>query len=172
MLLTPIHRRPFTPGPDFGLDQTPRKMKVRVVFTSIEGTIAALTAAAAYANALSAEIIIHVLHVVGFRYALERPPVGPAYFEKLCLAAIDEVDLDPSAITLDICYCRSQLSCLRTQLKPHSLVILGTEARWWPRRERVLASSLKELGHDVALVYATADSAKSHALSVVQRMLS
>ena len=171
MLLTPIHGEPFTSGPDQGLDTNPQKLKVTVVFTSIEGTIAALAAAAAYANALAAEIVICVPHVVYFRYPLERPPVAPAYFEKLCRALIDEANLDPYTIAIDIRYCRSQLSCLSTHLKPHSLVILGAERTWWYQREKRLASALGQLGHDVVFVYAPRGAARSHSLSVTQRML-
>ena len=172
MLLTPIHGEPFTSGPDLGPDDSLHKLKVIVVFTSIEGTIAALATAATYAKSLAAEIVISVPHVVHFRYPLERPPVPPAYFEKLCWALVDEAELDPYLISIDIRYCRTQLSCLETHLKPHSLVILGAEKAWWRRQEKRLASSLRELGHDVVLVYATPDSAKPHSAAVVQRMVS
>jgi len=170
MVLTPIHGEPFIPGPDVGPDYSLQKLKVVVVFTSIEGTIAALTAAATYAQALAAEIVIHVPYVVYFRYSLERPPIAPAYFETLCRALIDEAGLDPYTITTEIRYCRTQLSCLEAHLKPHSLVILGAERAWWRRSEKKLASALRKLGHDVVLVYAIPDSARNHSVAVVQRM--
>lgn len=170
-LLTPIHGEPVTAGPDSGVEGSPRKLRVVVVFNSIEGTVAALTAAASYAKTLSAEIVIQVPHVVSFRYPLERPPVSPAYFENLCLALIAEADLDLDEISIDIHPCREPLSCLKERLKPQSLVVIGAVRTWWARREQNLAATLRKLGHDVVLVYATPDSARSHSLSVVRRML-
>ena len=133
--------------------------------------MAALTAAASYAKTLSAEIVIQVPHVVYFRYPLERPPVSAAYFESLCLALIAEVDLDLDEVSIDVHSCRKQLSCLKERLKPQSLVVVGAVRAWWARREQNLAATLRKLGHDVLLVYATPDSARSHSLSVVRRML-
>lgn len=171
MLLTPVLGEPTSAGPPPGLDYRPRKMRVTVVLTSIEGTIAALTAAAALSRNLAAEIVIHVFDVVYFRYPLERPPVFPAFFEKLCLALIEESNLDSYAINIEVHYCRDQLLSLKQTLKRRSLVVVGMEKSWWPKREKKLASDLSKLGHDVLLVYAMSNPAGSHTPSVTQRML-
>lgn len=171
MLLTPILGDPTTAGPPPGWRYRPRKMRVTVILTSIEGTIAALTAAANLSRNLAAEIVIHVSDVVYFRYPLERPPVYPAFFEKLCLALIEESNLDPYAINIEVHYCRDQLLSLKQTLRRRSLVVLGMEKSRWPKREKKLGPALSELGHDVVLVYAMSNPAGSHIPSVTHRML-
>ena len=109
--------------------------------------------------------MIQVPHVVYFRYPLERPPVPHAYFENLCLALVAEVGLDLDEVSIDIHSCRKQLSCLEERLKRQSLVVVRAVRAWWPRREQHLAATLRKLGHDVLLVYAIPDSAKSRSLS-------
>ena len=146
-------------------------MRVIVVFTSIEGTIAALTTAASLARNLAAEIVVHVSYVVYFRYPLECPPVSPAYFEKLCQALIRESDLDPNAIDIHIHCCRNQVTSLRQTLGQRSLVVLGMEKSWRDKREKKTAATLTQLGHDVVLVYAAPDPKKPHTSSVIQQML-
>ena len=169
--LTPIYGEPVTSGPDSGSDSQSRKLKINVVFTSIEGTVAALIAAATYARTLSAQIVIHVPHVMSFRYPLERPPVSPAHFEKLCFALVEEAAVNPDRVAIEVHSCRSQLSCLTERLTPQSLVVIGGLRARWVRREKRLASDLGKLGHDVMLVYASVNSAGTHTFSVIQRML-
>jgi hypothetical protein len=171
MILTSVIGEPTTAGPNPGVNDGPQKMRITVVLTSIEGTIAALTAAASLSRSLAAEIVIHVSEVVYFRYPLDRPPVVPAFFEKLCVALIEESNLDPCAINIEIHYCRDQLLSLKQTLKRQSLVVLGMQKSLWPKREKKLASALREIGHDVVLVYATSDPARPHTPLVAHRML-
>lgn len=167
----PIPEDPTAALPGRLADHSLRKLRVTVVHTSIEGTVAALNAAATYASTLSAQIVLCVPQVVYFRYALDRPPVPRAYFERLCAAMVQETKLNPYSISMEVHPCRSELACLAATLQPHSVVIVGSERRWWRRRERRLASALIKLGHDVLLVYAGKNNGASHAKSVARHML-
>src|ERR1700730_2709004 len=68
-----------------------RRLRVIVVFTMIEGTLAALKSATKFAEALGAEIALLVTEVVHFRYPLETPPVSADFFHRLCVALIEEL---------------------------------------------------------------------------------
>jgi hypothetical protein len=62
-----------------------------VILTTIEGTLAALRAAANLARGLRAEIALLVAEVVYMRYPVEHPPVGSSFFERLGTALAAEI---------------------------------------------------------------------------------
>jgi hypothetical protein len=175
---------PFHPAPAPADCSDSGRMRVTVVFTSIPGTLAALETAVNLARRLNAEIVLLVAEEIYFRYALEHPPVSPAFFENLCLALVDELGeelgrelgdeigagLPPARI--EILFCREQLPCLRLALPPRSLVVLGATGRWWNSRERRLERGLNRLGHSVLMVRAQSGAGKIRSQSVVRRMLS
>jgi hypothetical protein len=45
--------------------------------------------------------------------------------------------------------CRDRAEVVRSVLKPHSLVVIGGNRRWWPTREKRLARQLRRSGHAV-----------------------
>ena len=154
---------------DFG------RLRVIVVHTTIEGTLAALKSAAKFAQALSAEITLLVTEVVYFRYPLDTPPVSAKFLHQLCLALIEELkteesNLDGDDVNIDIRFCREQVPCLELALKPRSVVVLGTRKSWWRRRERKLECTLKRMGHDVLLVSVEASECKARSQAVIHRL--
>ncbi len=151
----------------------PGRMRVTVVFTTIAGTLAALEAAAMFARNLNAEIVLVVAEVIYFRYPLEHPPVSAGYFEKLCVALVDELEVDLTATRVEIHFCRDQLQCLQLSLRPRSLVVIGAGQRWWDRQEHRLERALSRLGHRVILVGSSLSSSsrKEKAQSVARRLL-
>ena len=151
----------------------PGRMRVTVVFTTIAGTLAALEAAANFARHLNAEIVLVVAEVIYFRYPLENPPVPADYFEKLCVALVDELEVDLTATRIEIHFCRDQVQCLQLALGPRSLVVLGAGRRWWSTRERRLERALTRTGHRVILVSSGRSSRPDNARtqSVVRRLL-
>ena len=159
------HGAPYPFGEsDFG------RLRVIVVFTTIEGTLPALKSAAKFAQALSTEITLLVTQAVYFRYPVETPPVSPVFLHRLCVALIEELQLDTDAISIDIRFCRQQEQCLQVTLKPRSVVVIGAKKRWWWMSERKLERALKQMGHEVLLVNAAAGDYKVRAKSVIHRL--
>ena len=146
------------------------RLRVIVVFTTIEGTLAALKSAAKFAQALSAEITLLVTQVVYFRYPLETPPVSADFLYRLCVALMEELELDGDAVNVDIHFCREQVPCLQFALKPRSVVMIGARKSWWRKPERKLERALKRMGHDVLLVSDEASDYRARAESVVHRL--
>jgi hypothetical protein len=166
---------PHRADPVFEVESDSGRVRVIVVFTTIEGTLAALKSAAKFAQALNAEITLLVTQVVYFRYPLETPPVSAKFLYRLCVALIeemktDELELDGDAVNIDIHFCREQVPCLQFALKPRSVVVIGARKSWWRKPERKLERALKRMGHDVLLVSDGASDYRARAKSVVHRL--
>jgi hypothetical protein len=166
---------PHRSDPSPRVESDSGRLRVIVVFTTIEGTLAALKSAAKFAQALNAEITLLVTQVVYFRYPMDSPPVSADFLYRLCVALIEELKteelaLDGDAINIDIHFCREQLPCLELALKPRSVVMLDARRSWWRRRERKLERALKGMGHDVLPVNVAADEYKARSQAVIDRL--
>jgi len=133
-------------------DRNGRRPRISVIYTNIEGTLAALDAAVRFSRGLEAEIVLLVAEELALYYSLDHPPIATAFFERVCKAILAELQLDATAIRLEIYFCRRQIKCFEAALHPRSVVLLGTGHHFWRRKERKLASTLKALGHDALLV--------------------
>jgi len=51
--------------------------------------------------------------------------------------------------SVHIYLCRDRFETLASVLSPRSIVVLGGRKRWWPTREKSLASKLRKAGHEV-----------------------
>jgi hypothetical protein len=127
---------------------TEAQLNVTVLFTSIEGTMAALRAAATLASKLGGRITIVVPEVVPYHLPLNEPPVRHDWNEKRFRVLAAESSVETS---VRIYLCRDQDEMLAKRLRPHSLVVLGGKKYWWPTRESRLARRLRRLGHEVIL---------------------
>jgi hypothetical protein len=133
------------------LSQSGRKLDLKVIFTDMPRTAAALAAARTMAQGLSARITLLVTQVVPYPLPLAVPDVPVEFSERLFepLAAEDT--------TIEIFLCRDRNETLRRAVPPDSLVILGArKRRWWtswlPSRERSLAKMLRNDGRRVLVV--------------------
>jgi hypothetical protein len=163
---TMVNRQAFQAEPHDGdpfplVESDSGRLRVIVVFTTIEGTLAALT--------------LLVSQEVYYRYPLETPPVSASFLHRLCVALIEELkieelQLDTDAINIDIRFCRQQEQCLQFTLKPRSVVVIGVKKRWWRMPERKLERALKQMGHDVLHVDAAASDYKVSSKSVIHRL--
>src|SRR5664279_3199559 len=84
------------------LDSNVGRLKVMVVFTTVEGTLAALESAARLAKNLLAEIRLVIVDEVYFRYPLDCPPVPAISLHSLCAALIEGAYLDPGEVRVEI----------------------------------------------------------------------
>lgn len=159
--------RPTYGSPRFDPDSEPRRLRITVVFNTIEGTLSALDAASSLARELGAEILLLVTEVVSFRYPLESPPGDWHFFERLCDALLDQAA--GTRTRSEVHFCRDIYECLQQTLAPHSLVLVGARRRRWCGLERDLHRTLLRLGHDVLLVPCSGTSERTR--SVIERLL-
>jgi hypothetical protein len=146
------------------------RLRVSVIYTSIEGTLAALHTASGCAKGLCADIAIVVAEAVPFRYPVAAPPVRVSFFEKVCQALIEEARLERNRCDIEVHFCRDQVACLESTLRPKSLVVIGARKSWWRRRERGLERALNERGFDALLVYSGSKSVATRSDKLIERL--
>jgi hypothetical protein len=142
--------RTLTPSP--GLPETLKqcehelRLKVVVVFTTVESTLAALTKAGTLAHQMGAKITLVVPQIVPYPLPLESPPVLLEWSERRFRVIAEE---SPIETTVQVYLCRDRTMALLGALGPRSLVVVGGHKRWWPTPETRLASRLRGAGHEV-----------------------
>jgi hypothetical protein len=122
------------------------RLRLAVVFTSIEATLAALKKAAQLATRLGARITLLAPQVVPYHLPLESPPVLLDWNERRFRVIAEET---PVETTVQIYLCRDPLETLKSVLSPGSLVVIGGNSRWRPDAGRRLARRLRGAGHEV-----------------------
>jgi hypothetical protein len=126
------------------------KLNVSVIFTSVHATLAALKKARSLlgtqAVSLGGHITLIVPQIVPYPLALASPPVSVLSNERRLRVIAGDCRIDTSVC---VYLCRDSLETLKSVLKPHSLVIVGSRKRWWPTAEKRLAAKLRSAGHEV-----------------------
>jgi hypothetical protein len=128
-----------------------RQLEVNVIFTTAQGTLAALKAAQELAHELNAQTVLRVPQVVPLQFSFSSPPVSIAFIERRAYAMAKESQKDVD-ISVQVYLCADKRKCLLSVLKPHSLVLVGGRRRWWPAPEQNLAKVLQASGHRVIFV--------------------
>jgi hypothetical protein len=129
------------------------RLRVTVIYTSQEGTIAALKTAYDLARNLGLRVALMMIKVVPFHFPLDRPPVSVDFLERLQLAVVSESGIDAEEVSLELYLCRDRKQCLQSVLAPRALVVIGGRRDWrTPRQERKLEQLMLALGHHVIFV--------------------
>jgi hypothetical protein len=123
-------------------------LNIAVVFTTVNSTLAALKKAGLLASQLSARITLVVPQVVPYPLPLANPPVPRSFNERLLRVIAGQSSIETS---VHLYLCRDSLDTVLAVLPPHSLVVVGTRARWWLSPEKRLARNLRRAGHEVIL---------------------
>ena len=124
-------------------------LRLYVVFTTLEGTKAALQVANGLARDLAAKVTLVVLQIVPYPLPLDRPPVHSKVAEK----PLSELASGQGAdISVSVYLCRDREETLRQKLPADSVVLIGTRRRWLDFAERALAGRLRHDGHHVIVV--------------------
>jgi hypothetical protein len=121
-------------------------LSIAVVFTSVEGTLAALRKAGDLARNLNASIHVIVPQIVPYPLPLTSPPILLDFSERRFRIIAGEATVQT---TVRIHLCRDRLDMLKAELPPGSIVVLGTRKTWWPNADRRLALKLRRTGHEV-----------------------
>jgi hypothetical protein len=133
--------RPFT-------EETGSKLNISVVFTSVDATLAALKEAGNLASSLGGRITLIVPQIVPYPLPLTSPPVLVDFNERRLRVIASDCRVETR---VSIYLCRDPLETLKSVLKPHSLVVVGSRKRWWPTAEKRLAAKLRSAGHEVVV---------------------
>jgi len=121
-------------------------LQIAVIFTTDEGTRAALRMAASLASGWTARVRILVAQVVPFPLPLASPPVLIDFNERRFQALAEQ---SPVETSVNLYLCRDRIETLLSALAPRSLIVIGGRKRWWPTAETRLAAALRRGGHDV-----------------------
>jgi hypothetical protein len=123
-------------------------LEVNVIFTSDQGTRAALRTAGNLARQLNAGIRLLVTQVVPYTLPLEHPKVSVDFVHDRCRRMASECP-EVAEIRINVYLCRDRCQVLRRVLSANSLVIVGGKRRWWPTTEQKLMKVLQAEGHHV-----------------------
>ena len=122
---------------------------VYVVFTSIDGTLAAIRVAGGFAKALG--VPVTVIHVRTVPYALPvDAPCGTSPVDtETFIERLRAEDLD---MRVHVCLCRDEHQAIPLVFKRHSLIVVAGRRRWWPTDSDRWRRMLGAAGHFVVFV--------------------
>ncbi len=141
----------FSPGNPPALRSGGRLLKINVVFTTLQGTMAALKAAQELSRGLDAQTLLLVPQVVPLQFPLSSPPVSTAFIQQQAYFMAQKCTGE-TGINVQVYLCGNRMKCLMKALRPQSLVVLGGKKRWWRAPEEKLAQFLRRKGHRVIFV--------------------
>jgi hypothetical protein len=127
------------------------RLRVTVVFTTVEATVCALRTACVFAKSLEARIALLAVEVVPYRLAVDQPTVPVELLEGKMVSLVSRATVEANEISIEIRMCRDGRLCLRQMLRPWSLVVIGGKNSPWSK-ERKLQKWLASLGHRVVFV--------------------
>jgi len=122
---------------------------VNVIYTDLQGTLAALQSAEALARQLQARITLLAAHSVPYGLPITAPPVSLEFARRRLVDLTQQGKLRTS---IQIYICRDRTLCLTQALNSKSLVVLGMKRRWWRTREARMIKRLESAGHHLVLV--------------------
>src|ERR1700728_4870877 len=132
-------------------------LPITVLYTTREGTLAALKASAVLARDLEVALGLLITEVVPFRLPLDRPRVSVEFLKRRQEGLVAEAGLEGGEISVQICICRDTKETLGRLLPAPSLFVLGGRRRWWPTRAQRLETFLARLGHQLVIIDSDAE---------------
>jgi hypothetical protein len=123
-------------------------LEVNVVFTTEQGTVAALRTAGNLARQLNAGVRLLVTQVVPYALTLDRPKVSVEFIQDHCRSMALECK-QVTEMRINVYLCRNRWQALRRVLGANSVVIVGGRRRWWATTGQKLAKTLEADGHQV-----------------------
>ena len=131
----------------------PPKPRTGILWAVIPYITEELTRAAVRLAAVSSELDVHIslvdIQVVPFPCSLDQPPIDKKHSQARLLDLLKQSGR-PGRVTVS--YARDWMEAFERILETRSLVVIATKKRWWPTREKRLASALAKAGHQVLLL--------------------
>src|ERR1043165_9533860 len=112
------------------------RLRINVLFTSLQETHVALKRAAELSEGLSAEILLIVPQIVPFPLDLDNPPVPLDFASHQLCSLAESVDADLDG---HIYLCRDRLETFLRVLPANSITVLGVKRPWFFGRSERLA---------------------------------
>jgi hypothetical protein len=133
-------------APDVHTDTDGARLRIYVIFTTLEQTTAALHRAEELSAGLNSRIALILTPVVPYPLPLDQPPtpIGFAQDRVRVLAGVAQRQLEAY-----VYFCRDPFSLLQWVLPPHSLIVIGGRSRWPFEKSERLARRLRRRGHQV-----------------------
>jgi hypothetical protein len=128
------------------------RLRVTVLVTTKEGTLAALRAAQDLARNLGVRVALVAVEVVSIHFPLDRPAVSVDFLEQRSLALLRESGVDAEEVSAELYLCRDRKQCLQLMLIPRSLIIMGGKRGWRARQEKKVEQWLRDMGHQVIFI--------------------
>jgi hypothetical protein len=128
------------------------ELRITVIFTDAQYTLAALRTAGALAHDLGTNIALIAPQAVPLGYPLDHPPVSAGFTRKLLRDLACKVADDSVKVSVNLCLCRDRLKTALHLLPPDALVVVGGRKSWWPTAESRLVRELRTNGHQVLFV--------------------
>jgi hypothetical protein len=142
-------------GGGLGISGSPSsgpRLCVTVIATTVEGTKAALNAAASLAKDLAAKTVLLNVDVVPPRFPLNQQRASLEITIKQQRSLLLQSSANDEDIAIRICLCRDRDQCLLHVLRRRALVVIGGRRSWWRRGEEKLEHALRRLGHHVIFI--------------------
>lgn len=127
-------------------------LRATVLFTTKEGTLAALKAAQDLSRNLRLKVALVAIEPVSIHFPLDRPHIPVDFLEQRSLALLRESGMDAEEISIKLYLCRDRRQCLQRVLSPRSLIIMGGKKSWFAKREKRIEQWLQEMGHPVIFI--------------------
>jgi hypothetical protein len=130
-------------------------IKILVLYTGFQQTLAAVRCAAELACGLDARIEMLVTEVVPYPLPIDAPPVVQMFSTRRYQTLIEQSGIETS---IHVCLCRDRREALEAVLEPGSIVVIGARRRMWPTKEYRLGQWLRKRDHRVIFVEPKADA--------------
>jgi len=131
------------------IERPERPLELVVPYTNPALAARALAAATELARGFEAAVTLMAVHVLPYPAPLECQQ-GIRQRLEAELTAVARTS--PVAIRVKLVFARDRADAFLGLLRRQSLVVIGTNNRWWRTREERLARRLSAAGHSVAVV--------------------
>jgi hypothetical protein len=133
---------------------------VYAVFTSIDDTLAAVRTAGDFAQPLGIPVTLVHFRTVPYTLAVDQPtgisPVDTDEFAARLSAECPDVNVR-------VYLCRDKRQAISMAFKPHSLIVVAGQRKWWRTESDWWRTALEVAGHFVVFVDKAEHMEKSHA---------
>jgi hypothetical protein len=141
-------------------DPAIRTDAIYVVYTSIDGTLAAVRVAGNFGKVLGVPVNLIYFRTVPYVLPVDAPcgisPVETDVFiERLRAEGLD--------VRVNVYLCRDEHRAIAAAIKPHSLIVIGGRRSWWPRESERWRRMLEAAGHFVVSVEKSESKERSRA---------
>lgn len=133
---------------------------IYVVHTSIDDTLRALPVAASFAKTLGVPVTLVHIRAIPYALPVDQPcGISPLETEGF----VGRLRAEAPDVNVRTYLCRDRRSAIPVAFKPHALIVVAGQRRWWPTEADFWRRGLEAAGHFVVFVDKAEHKEKSHA---------